>query len=55
LRLNYGSSFPAQFADEGRPERRDLVLLTPFRTGQTTGSFALPSPGAAEPDRVIGV
>ena len=29
--------------------RRDLVLQTPFRTGQTTGSFALRSPVRPNP------
>ena len=29
--------------------RRDLVLQTPFRTGQTTGSFALRSPMQPNP------
>jgi tRNA-Thr(GGU) m(6)t(6)A37 methyltransferase TsaA len=29
--------------------RRDLVLQTPFRTGQTTGSFALRSPARPNP------
>jgi tRNA (Thr-GGU) A37 N-methylase len=29
--------------------RRDLVLQTPFRTGKTTGSFALRSPVRPDP------